>query len=143
MVSKLKLIEPNGIKVNILGKPKFLTFFLYYSLNNYLLLRNLNPTYLYRRRAQRDTLTSLLGSRKLAEKYVHMTNDNFLSKGHLVAKADFLYGAHQRATFQYINAAPQWATLNGNNWNSLENDVRSFSIRINKDLEVYTGTYVL
>lgn len=65
-----------------------------------------------------------------------------MSKGHLVAKADFFHGPHQMATFRYINAAPQWATLNGNNWNSLENDVRAFAARTTKDLIIYTGTYV-
>lgn len=72
-----------------------------------------------------------------------MSNDYFLSKGHLVAKADFLHGAHQMATFMYTNAAPQWQTFNGNNWNALENDVRSFAARTNRDLECYTGTYVI
>lgn len=102
----------------------------------------LDPTNLYRRVTQRITLTTLLGSQYLAEQYIHLTNDFFLSKGHLVAKADFLHGAHQMATFWYINAAPQWQTFNGNNWNSLENDVRSFAARTNKDLDCYTGTYV-
>lgn len=102
----------------------------------------LDPTNLYRRATQRITFTTLLGSQQLAEQYIHLTNDYFLSKGHLVAKADFLHGAHQMATFWYINAAPQWQTFNGNNWNSLENDVRIFASRINKDLDCYTGTYV-
>lgn len=70
-----------------------------------------------------------------------MTNDYFLSKGHLVAKADFFYGAQQHATFFYTNAAPQWQTVNGANWNSLENDARSFAGRIGSDLTVYTGTH--
>lgn len=46
------------------------------------------------------------------------------------------------ATFWYTNAAPQWQTFNGNNWNSLENDARSLAARLGKDLDVYTGTYV-
>ena len=71
-----------------------------------------------------------------------MEDDYFLSKGHLVAKADFFHGSHQQATFAYTNAAPQWQTFNGNNWNSLENDVRTFASMINLDLECYTGTIV-
>lgn len=58
----------------------------------------------------------------------------------MVAKADFLHGSAQMATFWYTNAAPQWQTFNGNNWNSLENDARSYAARVNKDLIVYTGT---
>jgi len=102
----------------------------------------LDPTTLYKRETQRTTMTVLLGSAALAEQYIHLTNDYFLSKGHLVAKADFLYGAQQMSTFWYSNAAPQWQTFNGNNWNALENDCRSFAGRLGADLEVYTGTYV-
>lgn len=50
-------------------------------------------------------------------------------------------GSHQRATFYYINAAPQWQTLNQNNWNTLEQNVREFSVDRNLDLQVYTGTF--
>lgn len=59
------------------------------------------PTELYKRATQRVTFTTLLGSSALAEEYIHLTNDYFLSKGHLVAKADFLYGAQQLTTFWY------------------------------------------
>lgn len=85
-------------------------------------------------------MTNLLGSAELAEKYISLTTDYFLSKGHLVAKADFFYGAQQHATFFYTNAAPQWQTFNGANWNSLENDARSLAGRLGADLTVYTGT---
>lgn len=101
-----------------------------------------DPTNLYKRATQRTTFTTLLGSATLAEEYIHLTNDYFLSKGHLVAKADFLYGAQQLTTFWYTNAAPQWQTFNGNNWNAMENDCRAFAGSIGADLEVYTGTYV-
>lgn len=106
------------------------------------LFSGVDPTNLYKRATQRTTFTSLLGSASLAEDFIHLTNDFFLSKGHLVAKADFLYGAQQLTTFWYSNAAPQWQTFNGNNWNSLENDCRAFAGRIGTDLDVYTGTYV-
>lgn len=102
----------------------------------------LDITNLYRRVSQRDTMTTLLGSRASAENFIHLTNDYFLSKGHLVAKSDFLHGAHQMATFWYTNAAPQWQTFNGGNWNTLEINVRAFAARINRDLECYTGTFV-
>lgn len=102
----------------------------------------INPTNLYKRATQRVTMTSLLGSAQLGDQFIHLTNDFFLSKGHLVAKADFLYGAQQLTTFWYTNAAPQWQTFNGGNWNSLENDCRAFAGSIGADLTVYTGTYV-
>lgn len=60
----------------------------------------------------------------------------------MVAKGYFLHGAHQTATFWYLNAAPQWQTFNGKNWNSIETDARKFAGQIQTDLDVYTGTYV-
>lgn len=46
------------------------------------------------------------------------------------------------ATFYYANAAPQWQTSNGHNWEAIENDVRHFAGRLNEDLDIYTGTHV-
>lgn len=54
---------------------------------------------------------------------------------------DVLIGSHQRATFYYVNAAPQWQTLNKNNWNVLEQNVRAYAIKRNANLDVYTGTF--
>lgn len=105
-------------------------------------ISGLDPTNLYRRVIQRGTVGVLLNSTALAEQYISLTSDYFLSKGHMVAKGYFLHGAHQTATFWYLNAAPQWQTFNGKNWNSIENDARKFAGQINTDLDVYTGTYV-
>lgn len=96
---------------------------------------------LYKRVNQRKTINGLLGLDPSDEKYVDNSNDYFLSKGHLTAKADFVYGSNQRATFHYVNVAPQWQTFNGRNWNNLENDVRGFAADRSLDLVVYTGTY--
>jgi len=65
----------------------------------------------------------------------------FLSRGHLVAKADFVYGAQQRSTFWFLNVAPQWQTFNGGNWNSLEISIRNFADSCHLDLDVYTGVH--
>lgn len=110
--------------------------------SNGALFSGIDPTTLYKRATQRETFTSLLGSASLAEQYISLTNDYFLSKGHMVAKSDFLYGSQQLATFFYSNAAPQWQTVNGANWNTLENDVKSFAARTGQDLNVYTGNWV-
>lgn len=106
------------------------------------LYSGLDPTNLYRRVIQRETVSVLLNSTALSEQYISLTNDYFLSKGHMVAKGYFLHGAHQTATFWYLNAAPQWQTFNGRNWNAIENDARKFAGQIKTDLDVYTGTYV-
>lgn len=64
-----------------------------------------------------------------------------MSRGHLTAKADFVYGPQQRSTFWYINAAPQWQSFNGGNWNTLELNVRHFAASRRLDLDVYTGVH--
>nr|ARW74137.1 double stranded RNA degrading enzyme 4 [Locusta migratoria] len=84
---------------------------------------------------QRDTLVDQLG--ELPDNM----SKNFLSRGHLAAKADFGLGVLQSATFFYANSAPQWYGFNGGNWNQLEMDVRAFASANGYDLEVYTGVY--
>jgi hypothetical protein len=96
---------------------------------------------LYTRNRQRQTISNLLGSTELGDKYIHATNDFFLARGHLAARADFVYGSQQRATFYFVNAAPQWQTFNAGNWEALESSVRAYVDRNKLDLEVYTGTY--
>lgn len=65
----------------------------------------------------------------------------FLSRGHLAARTDFIYGIHQQASFYFLNAAPQWQTFNGGNWNILEEKLKSYIDRKNLNVEIYTGTY--
>jgi DNA/RNA non-specific endonuclease len=118
----------------LLNLIRFIVWFL-----NFYLLSGVDPTNLYRRETQRSTIGTILGSAALGEQYINMVNDYFLSKGHLVAKADFFYGTGQMATFYYANALPQWQTFNGGNWNTLEDNVRAFTGRYGRNLEVYTG----
>lgn len=54
---------------------------------------------------------------------------------------DFYYAAELNATFKYVNAAPQWQTFNGGNWEQIERDVREYANKNKVKLEVYTGTY--
>jgi hypothetical protein len=96
---------------------------------------------LYTRITQRQTISILLGSTQLGDYYIHPTNDYYLVRGHLSAKADFVYGSQQRATFHFVNVAPQWQTFNGGNWVALESSVRAYADKNKLDLEVYTGTY--
>lgn len=64
---------------------------------------------LYTKKHELQTLATLLKSNDLASEYLQV-NDNwfFMARGHLTAKADFVYGSQQRATFFYVNVAPQW-----------------------------------
>jgi hypothetical protein len=96
---------------------------------------------LYTRNKQRETISRLLGSTELGDQFIHATNDYFLARGHLSARADFVYGSQQNATFYFVNVAPQWQTFNGGNWEALESSVRAYADKNKLDLVVYTGTY--
>lgn len=50
----------------------------------------------------------------------YLTNNQFLARGHLTAKSDYIFASGQRATFFFTNAAPQWQPFNAGNWNNLE-----------------------
>ncbi|KAM0734737.1 hypothetical protein ACS0PU_011556 [Formica fusca] len=96
--------------------------------------------YLYKFETQLNTLARILNSTELAQQRLKKSVQ-FLSRGHMTAKADFIYGALQRATFWYLNTAPQWQSFNGGNWNSLEMSVRRFAASRRLDLDVYTGVH--
>lgn len=66
---------------------------------------------------QKIAIANIVGQEQ-ADKYV--TSHQFLSRGHLAAKSDYVFATGQRATFWFINAAPQWQPFNGGNWNWLE-----------------------
>lgn len=95
---------------------------------------------LYKFETQLNTLAKILNSTELAQQRLKKSMQ-FLSRGHMVAKADFIYGALQRSTFWYLNTAPQWQSFNGGNWNSLEVSVRRFAASRRLDLDVYTGVH--
>lgn len=96
---------------------------------------------LYTRATQRVTINNLLGLNESDTTYIHATNNYYLARGHLTAKADYVFGAAHRLTFWFVNVAPQWQTFNGGNWNYLEQDVRNYASNNALDLVVYTGTY--
>ncbi|KAL6262123.1 hypothetical protein P5V15_007223 [Pogonomyrmex californicus] len=94
----------------------------------------------YKFKNQVNILAKTLKSFKLAKNLLY-DRSQYLSRGHMVAKVDFVYGAQQRSTFWYLNTAPQWQTFNGGNWNSLEISVRYFAATYRLDLDVYTGVH--
>ncbi|XP_008546399.1 uncharacterized protein LOC103570437 [Microplitis demolitor] len=102
---------------------------------------NYNLEKLYKVSTQVASFELLLGSKKLASKFVAVNSTRFLSKGHMVAKGDFVYGNEQRSTFWYLNAAPQWQSFNGGNWNILEKNIRTFASKRGLNLEIYTGVH--
>lgn len=86
---------------------------------------------------QRAAVAQVVGP--LVETY--MTKSEFLSRGHLAAKTDFALAFGERATFHYVNCAPQWYGFNGGNWNTLEVDLRNHIHNAGYDTIIYTGTY--
>ncbi|CAB3236126.1 unnamed protein product [Arctia plantaginis] len=97
-----------------------------------------NVNTLYTQVRQRQTIAEFVGQ-ALADKYV--TSRQFLARGHLAAKTDFVFATGQRASFYFINAAPQWQPFNAGNWNSLEQNLRARIGAAGYRTKVYTGTF--
>ncbi|XP_049878834.1 uncharacterized protein LOC126375791 [Pectinophora gossypiella] len=92
---------------------------------------------LFSTRGQKAAVAQLVGP--LIDKY--MTQNQFLSRGHLAAKTDFVLAFGERATFHYVNCAPQWHGFNSGNWNTLEIDLRNHIHLAGYDTIIYTGTF--
>lgn len=102
----------------------------------------LRPQTLYTKSVQRKTLGQILKSQKLADELIPTEDTLFyLTRGHLAAKADYIFASHQLATFYFINAAPQWQSFNGGNWQAIELGVKKIVAKRNVDTDVYTGTH--
>ncbi|KAF4524369.1 hypothetical protein B566_EDAN007545 [Ephemera danica] len=96
---------------------------------------------LYTQNSQRDAVAYSVGSDTLAAQYIQDGTEFYLSRGHETAKADFVYGSHQRATFWFMNVAPQWQTFNGGNWQTMEANVQVYAGNYGDNLEIYTGIH--
>lgn len=100
--------------------------------------KDVNMNQLFTQKNQREQAAILLQG-----KHEHLFDNNtlFLARGHLAAKADFIYGNQQRATFNFFNVAPQWQAFNGGQWAALEDEVRKFAAKSQLSLDCYTGTW--
>ncbi|KAK7793260.1 hypothetical protein R5R35_003482 [Gryllus longicercus] len=83
---------------------------------------------------QNQTLQALLGAA-----WQRTANDS-LTRGHLASRAGFVFWPQKRATFFYVNAAPQWRSINGGAWAGVERAARSLAAA-RGDLLVVTGVY--
>ncbi|XP_014488252.1 PREDICTED: uncharacterized protein LOC106751719 [Dinoponera quadriceps] len=95
---------------------------------------------LYQFDTQNETLTKILGSSELLRGRLRKSVQ-YLARGHLAAKADFVYGSQQNGTFWFLNVMPQWQSFNGGNWKFLENSIRDVAKNRQLELDVYTGVY--
>ncbi|KAG5680887.1 hypothetical protein PVAND_010366 [Polypedilum vanderplanki] len=100
-----------------------------------------NVDYIYSRNQQRNVIAQILNSQARAEYYIHPTNDFFLARGHMAAKTDFIFGSQHRATFYFLNTAPQWQKFNALNWEAIEDSSKKLAAARGLDLDVYTGVY--
>lgn len=97
---------------------------------------------LYTKKKQQETFGKILpGGKASAERLISLETSQYLSRGHLTAKADHIFGAHQLITFFFINVAPQWQSFNEGNWKFIEDNLKRFIKRIDRRAEVYTGTH--
>ena len=103
------------------------------------LYRHIPVNALFSPGGQRAAVANLVGS--VINNY--FTKTELLSRGHLAAKTDFVYAFGERATFHYVNCAPQWTGFNGGNWNTLEVDLRNYIHDAGYDTIIYTGTFGL
>ncbi|XP_053670165.1 uncharacterized protein LOC128720516 [Anopheles nili] len=97
---------------------------------------------LYTVNMQRETIATILSSQARADELVQTTNNGiYMARGHIAARADFVYATQQNATFWFLNAAPQWQNFNAGNWERIESSVKSFVASRNIHVRVYGGTY--
>ncbi|XP_037813695.1 uncharacterized protein LOC119604876 [Lucilia sericata] len=98
-----------------------------------------NVDNLYTKVQQNKTLSSILGMD--ASAYFNDSIDIFMARGHMGAKTDFIFGSPQRATFLFVNVAPQWQAFNGGNWERVEDGVRKYVSNKGLTVDCYTGTW--
>ncbi|XP_016843231.1 uncharacterized protein LOC107981594 [Nasonia vitripennis] len=99
-----------------------------------------NMNYAFKAEVQLRSMTALLGSEEQARKFIQ-PGKQYLNRGHLAAKADFVYGAQQTASFWHLNTAAQWASFNSGNWMIAEAAVRNLTSWRQLDLLVYAGVH--
>ncbi|CAH2062441.1 unnamed protein product, partial [Iphiclides podalirius] len=102
------------------------------------LFGKIKMTKVYAVENQRARLKATLGA---GADQTYITKKQFLNRGHLAARADFIMRAAQKASFHYINAAPQWMRGNAGDWAALEEAVRRRISKYGRAVSVYTGTH--
>ncbi|XP_052870097.1 uncharacterized protein LOC128275582 [Anopheles cruzii] len=101
-----------------------------------------NVNTLYTVNMQRETIATILNSQQRADELVQTTNNGiYMARGHIAARADFVYAPQQNATFWFLNVAPQWQNFNAGNWERIEASSKTFVASRNIHVRVYSGTY--
>uniref|UniRef100_A0A1A9WA99 DNA/RNA non-specific endonuclease domain-containing protein n=1 Tax=Glossina brevipalpis TaxID=37001 RepID=A0A1A9WA99_9MUSC len=101
---------------------------------------NKDVDHLYTQVKQQETITNALGG-DFGSKFFNTSKNIYLARGHMAAKADFVFGTQQRATFLFVNAAPQWQVFNAGNWARIEDGLRIWVSKHKINVSCYTGVY--
>ncbi|KAH8364120.1 hypothetical protein KR084_002701 [Drosophila pseudotakahashii] len=94
---------------------------------------------LYGQSHQEQAFSSALGLD--ASQYFDSTRDLYLTRGQLAGRLDFVHSSAQRATHFYINAVPQWRSINIGNWLAVESSLRQFVADGALNVSVHAGSY--
>jgi len=92
---------------------------------------------------QQRAIGTLIGSTTVSTYIKCLNNANYLTKTHLAAIFDFVYGAQQRSTLYHVNVAPMWLSIKNGNWINLEEEIRQYASNTSRepsDLIIYSGT---
>lgn len=102
-----------------------------------------NVDYAYCAEGSKKSMRRILGNQTLVDAFLEIDGKNIkISRGHLAAASDFVYGRQQTATFHFLNCAPQWEPFNNGNWNQIEMAIKKMINRINEPNSlVFTGTH--
>ncbi|EDW70793.2 uncharacterized protein Dvir_GJ13976 [Drosophila virilis] len=93
----------------------------------------------YSQSHQLEALSDILGLD--ASQYLDSSRDFYLTRGQLAARQDFVHGSAQRATHFYVNAVPQWRSINIGNWLAVERSLRQFVANEALNVSVHSGSW--
>ncbi|KAI8440937.1 hypothetical protein MSG28_009234 [Choristoneura fumiferana] len=82
---------------------------------------------------QNNKITKILGLE------FHTSDSCCFEKRQLVSPKDVAPGLSQIAMYSSINVVPHWSTCNSQNWDDVEQRIRTLAVSANHELQVWTG----
>ncbi|XP_073954414.1 salivary endonuclease-like [Choristoneura fumiferana] len=82
---------------------------------------------------QNNKITEILGLE------FHTRDSCCFEKRQLVSPKDVAPGLSQTATYISLNVVPHWSTCNSQNWDDVEQRIRTLAVTANHELQVWTG----
>ncbi|CAG9574133.1 unnamed protein product [Danaus chrysippus] len=122
-------LAPGSIFIQSGGRPNFVE-------NDF--FGKVKMSKLYHLKNQKTRFKQVLGDGKEEE---YLTKNQYLTRGHLSPRADHSLLCSQRASFLYLNTAPQWRRGNAGDWAALEEALRRRVHSYGSPVTVYTGTF--